>query len=145
MKVIFFISQNVDAKRPLPNHLAARAQGRQHARPWLDEQEPTDANANERDANAGKMDVGARTVAVTRPALLCQSVCTILVLSKSCWQAPIRRHRARCTLTSSYLEVMQLATTTYSIPKGRIGRRFCKYLTLLWQGVRHRKGNPNVR
>ena len=53
MKVIFFISQNVDAKRPLPNHLAAHAQGRQHARPQLDEQEPKDANANERDANAG--------------------------------------------------------------------------------------------
>jgi hypothetical protein len=53
MKVILFVSQNVDAKRPLPNHLAAHAQGRQHARPQLDEQEPKDANANERDANAG--------------------------------------------------------------------------------------------
>jgi hypothetical protein len=31
VKVIFFISQNVDAKRPLQNHLAAHAQGRQHA------------------------------------------------------------------------------------------------------------------
>ena len=72
MKVIFFISQNVDAKRPLANHLAAHALGHQHARPRLDEQEPKDANANERDANAGKMDVGARTVAATRP-LLCQS------------------------------------------------------------------------
>jgi hypothetical protein len=28
MKVIFFISQNVNAKRPLTNHLAAHAQGR---------------------------------------------------------------------------------------------------------------------
>jgi hypothetical protein len=30
-----------------------------------------------------------------------------------------------------WLETMQLATTTYTVPKGRIGRRFCKYLTLL--------------
>jgi hypothetical protein len=35
-----------------------------------------------------------------------------------------------------WLEVMQLATTTYLVPKGRVGRRFCKYLTLLWKGVR---------
>jgi hypothetical protein len=40
-----------------------------------------------------------------------------------------------------WLETMQLATTTYTVPKGRIGWRFCKYLTLLWQGVRHRKWN----
>ena len=40
-----------------------------------------------------------------------------------------------------WLETMQLATTTYTVPKGRIGRRYCKYLTLLWQGVRHRKWN----
>jgi hypothetical protein len=36
---------------------------------------------------------------------------------------------------------MQLATTTYSVPKGRIGRRFCKYQTLLWKGVRLRDWN----
>jgi hypothetical protein len=53
MKVTSFMSQNVDAKRPLPYHLAAHAQGRQHARPQLDERELKDANANERDANAG--------------------------------------------------------------------------------------------
>ena len=52
MKVTFFISQNVE-KRPLPYHLAAHAQGRQHARPQLDERELKDANANERDENAG--------------------------------------------------------------------------------------------
>jgi hypothetical protein len=40
-------------KRPLPYHLAAHAQGRQHARPQSEEQEPKDAIANERDANAG--------------------------------------------------------------------------------------------
>ena len=36
---------------------------------------------------------------------------------------------------------MQLATMTYSVPKGRIGKCFIKYLTLLFQGVRHRKWN----
>jgi hypothetical protein len=53
MKVTAFMRQNVDEQRPLPYHLAAHAQGRQHARPQSDEQEPTDAIANERDANAG--------------------------------------------------------------------------------------------
>jgi hypothetical protein len=45
--------QNVDANPPLLTHLAAHAQGRQHARPQSDEQEQKDANANERDENAG--------------------------------------------------------------------------------------------
>jgi hypothetical protein len=40
-----------------------------------------------------------------------------------------------------WLEVMQLATTTYSVRKGRIGRRFYKYQTLLWKGVRLRDWN----
>jgi ribosomal protein L16 Arg81 hydroxylase len=30
---------------------------------------------------------------------------------------------------------------TYSVQKGRVGRHYCKYLTLLWQGVRKRKWN----
>ena len=36
---------------------------------------------------------------------------------------------------------MQLTTTTYTVPKGRVGRHFCKYLTLLLKGVRERKWN----
>ena len=40
-----------------------------------------------------------------------------------------------------WLETMQLAMTTYIVPKGQIGWRYYKYLTLLWQGVRHRKWN----
>ena len=40
-----------------------------------------------------------------------------------------------------WLGTMQLSTTTYTVPKGRIGWRYCKYLTLLWQGVCHRKWN----
>ena len=39
------------------------------------------------------------------------------------------------------LETMQLAMMTYIVPKGQIGWRYRKYLTLLWQGVRHRKWN----
>ena len=34
---------------------------------------------------------------------------------------------------------MQLSTTTYTVLKGRIGKRFCKYLTLLFQGMRQGK------
>ena len=29
-----------------------------------------------------------------------------------------------------WLEVMQLSMTPYSVPKGRVGRHYCKYLTL---------------
>ena len=36
---------------------------------------------------------------------------------------------------------MQLSTTTYKVPTGRIGKRYLKCLTLLWQGVRERKWN----
>jgi hypothetical protein len=67
MKVIFLTSQNVDAKRPPKNRVAAHALGRQHAQPRLDEQKPKDANAVKRNANIGRMDVGANTVATTRP------------------------------------------------------------------------------
>ena len=36
---------------------------------------------------------------------------------------------------------MQLTTTTCTVPKGRVGRNFCKFLTLLFKGVRERKWN----
>jgi hypothetical protein len=53
MKVTSFMRQNVDAHPPLPDHLAAHAHGRPHARPRSDEQEQKAASADARDENAG--------------------------------------------------------------------------------------------
>ena len=36
---------------------------------------------------------------------------------------------------------LQLSTMTYTVQKGRVGRHYCKYLTLLFQGVHKRKWN----